>query len=124
MPILHNRAYEVYEQIIQLQEDLAELRSNVEDSIRRSDRRAVFCAKMPVEFDYESVKDQIPAFSKKNRITRGTVVAVDYRTEKVTVNCGSVGYIGTEGKTALELVLDIEDVWAARSFDRRYNSDA
>ena len=134
MPILHNRAHKVLKQIIELQEDLADLCLNVEESIRRSARRAVFGANTPVEFDYESVKDQIPAFWRRNRITKGIVVAVDYRTEKVTVNCGSLRNEHTGETTIFEFVLDIQDVWVAKdyeserddepNFDRGYNSDA
>ena len=105
MPILHNCAHKVLQQIIELQNDLDELHLNVEESIRHSDRRAVFGAETPVKFDFKCIKDQVPAFWRCNKIIRGTVAAVDYRMEKVTVNSGSVAHEGTEKKLFLNLCL-------------------
>ena len=63
--------------------------------MRYSNRRAVFGANTLVEFDYECVKDQVPDYWKGNKIQSGLVVAVDYRTEKVTVDYGSVLHYDT-----------------------------
>ena len=36
------------------------------------------------------MRDQLPEKIKNNKYERGIVVAVDYRTETVTVDCGSI----------------------------------
>ena len=133
MPILHNRTYEVLQKIIKLENDLAELCRTVQGSMRRSDKCVVFCANARVEFDKECVKDQLPEAFKGMEITRGHVVAVDYRKEKVTVDCGSILEYGTRKETFFEFVLDINNVYFPKDYeskvdasesDRGYNSDA
>ena len=100
--------------------------------MRHSNRCAVFGTTTLIEFDYECVKDQVPDFWKGNKITRGSVVAVDYRTKKVTVNCGSILHYDPEKKTFWNLCIkDVHvpiDYESERDdepgFDHGYNSDA
>ena len=136
MPILHNRTNKVLKTIIKLQNEFSELRQTVEASTRCSARRTVFGANTFVQFDCERVKDQVPESQRENEINCGRVVAVDYCTEKVTVDCGSlVVDSGTGEEIFFEFVLDIQDLYYVPrdyesevddepGFDRGYNSDA
>ena len=126
MPLLHNRVYEVLRTIRELERDLQDLRETIEASNRRTNRRAVFCAHMLVHFEKERIIDQIPEFYRENDVSAGRVVAVDYRTEKVTVDCGSVtGDFFGNGTVTVPLVfeLDIQDVYVPREYESDCDGD-
>ena len=104
MPLLHNCAYKVLQQIIEIENELKDLHRTMEESIRRSDRRAVFCAHVFVEFDLDCVRDQIPKKFKNFA-------------EKVTVDCGNTTYCGTGEVIHHIFELDIKDVHVPKDYD-------
>ena len=67
-------------------------------------------------------------------ITRGRVVAVDYHTEKVTVDCASILEYDNGKEIFFEFVLDIKNVYVPKDYESEvdesgrsdcgYNSDA
>ena len=119
MPLLHNRAYKVLQQIIKIENDLKELHQTVQESIRCSDRRAIFCANAYVEYHLECVKDQIPEKFNGFAQNCGHVVAVDYRREKDTIDCGNMTDCGTGEIIYHIFELDITDVYVPKDYESK-----
>ena len=128
MPILQNRAYEVLQKIVEHENDRAELCQTVQASMRSSARHAFFVLMLSL-----NLTKNVSKIRFWNHSRRGRVVAVDYCTEKVTVDCTSILEYSNEKETFFELVLDIKDVHVPKDYeskvdksgsDRGYNSDA
>ena len=122
MSLMHNSAKHVLKRLIELETHVRELRESVQVSIRRSERRApVFGANSVVGFDPECVRDQLPEKIKNNKYERGIVVAVDYRTETVTVDCGSIIEFGDNEIIYLVFELDFKDVFVPPNYHSDFN---
>ena len=67
------------------------------------------------------MRDQLPEKIKNNKYERGIVVAVDYRTETVTVDCGSIIEYGVNEIIYLVFELDFKDVFVPPNYYSDYN---
>lgn len=118
MPLQQNSALNVLETLKELEQKIGELRASVEASIRRSERRYMFGAHCYVHFDKAKIQDQIPkGYENSPNLNAGNVVAVDYRTKKVTVNCGSVTDYHTGEEVWFEFELSIFDVYVPKEYE-------
>lgn len=117
MVLLHRRAHEVLQTLREIESNVRDLRSEVENSMRRNDKRGkIFAPFAAVNFSV-SVQDQLPESLKGTKFTGGVVVAVDYRTQKVTVNCGSTESFDPHTIHEFDFVLDFDDVFINWSYD-------
>ena len=118
MPLQQNSALNVLQTLKELEKEIRVLRLTVENSIKRSERRFMFGANCYVEFDLAKVQDQIPKeYQGLKDLNGGHVVAVDYRTEKVTVNCGSILHCHNGKEDMFEFELSIDDVYVPKDYE-------